>query len=293
MILLKILLLTCLFLVGNCAVGTLLLALLKGRKRNNDSNVVSTPKTLLAGTGFLFLVFAVLTYLVINREGTFATLYRIFLVSYVGILAGSVLLLFGVKTFRRMILFRFSLLKSKDYWKAKRLWLVLFALMAVTFYVHRPYLESRFDLPERMSTLNNNGMFYGVNPLTGETAVELPKAGQWSEGVVPAFYLFFSKLFGVPTYRMLFQAVPLWTLCLCMSAYYLIGRALFDKKKLRYFMICFTMFTLCGNGAYMNPSYGLLHYAYEESTLISSVVFPCIFALILELTKKVYTKKQE
>ena len=293
MIVLKLILLTVLFLGGNSIVGMLLLAMCGGRQLNHETDRNGLAKALLAGTGFLFILFGVLTFFVIFRGAAFAVLSKAFIIIYLCMLVGSVVVLLAVKRFRGFVLAGLKSLKSKAYWKEQCLWITLFLLIAVTFFIHRPYLESRFDLPERMSTLEATGAFSGVNPLTGQAAAELSKVQQWTQGVVPAWYLFFSNLFGIPTYRMLFQVVPLWTLCLCMSAYYLIARILFNGNRgaVRYFMIFFTLFTLCGNGAYMNPSYGLLHYGYEESTLLSSVVLPCIFALLLSLIKKVTLKK--
>ena len=172
--------------------------------------------------------------------------------------------------------------------------MVLFWTIGVTFFMHRPYLEGAFDLPERMSTLQIVGTFGGVHPLTGEAVVAPSRLQQWTDGVMPAWYLFFASLLDVPTYQMLFQVVPLWTLSLCMSAYYVIAQVLFgeNEKRIRVFMVFFALFTLCGNGAYMNPSYGLLHYGYEESTLLSNVVLPCAFAILLTVIKKVTVKKK-
>lgn len=293
MVIFKLMILAFLFPAGNCTIGLLLQALLLGKKINMEKKGLA--RAFLAGTGCVFFSFALLAFLVICKGGTFDSLYKYFFVTYSGILTGSLLLLLLVRRYRGFLFDVLKVFKKRDYRKEQCLWIVLFLIIAVTFYLHRPYLAGEYDLPERMSTLEGTGMFCGVNPLTGGEMAEMSKLKQWTEGVMPAFYLFFASLLQVPSYRLLFQVVPLWVLGLCMSAYYLIGQSLFeqDKKAVDYFMVFFTLFTLCGNGAYMNPSFGVLHYGYEESTWISSVVIPCGFVLVFELIKKGLRKRQE
>lgn len=279
---LREIILVLLFLVGNSMVGMLFLPLF-GRKQENGGGNWILAKALLLGTGCLFAMFACLTFFIICRGGTFGMLYRMFLVVYVLVTVTSVVLLLAVKPLRRFLFVSLLPLKTRDCRKEGYLLLGLFLLIGVTYFIHCPLLESRFDLPERMSTLEAADRFCGVNPLTGEETGEISYVQQWCRGVLPAWYLFFSTLFRLPSYRLLFQVVPLWTLSLSMGAYLGIAQTLFQKKRKAVcsFMVFFTLLTLCGNGAYMNPSYGLLHYAYEEFTLISSVVIPVVFAGIL------------
>ena len=298
MMIFKLTILVFLFLIGNSIVGMFLWALWKGvvTKKVAENHAAENDgyaRHFLVGTGFLFVLFAALTFLVIYREGGFHTLNKVFLLCYLVVLICSSAILFMVKSFRVYILQCMSQLKSKMYWKGQSLWLVLFFVIAITFFFHKPYLESRFDLPERMNTLEVVDTFGGINPLTGENGQAQSALEQWKKGVMPAWYLFFANMLDVPTYRMLFQVVPLWTLSLCMSAYYIIAQILFgeNRKRIGYFMVFFTMFILGGNGAYMNPSYGLLHYGYEESTLLSNVVLPCVFALVLWMIKTVMSKR--
>lgn len=293
MIAFKLVLLFFLFLIGNSIVGMALLALCRRTASKNDTKTHGYAQYLLAGTGCLFLFFAVLTFGVIYRGAGFYVLSKLFAIGYFGILVCSLVILVAVKSFRIHVFKEVSKLKSKRFWKEQYLWFILFGVIGVTFFMHRPYLESRFDLPERMNTLEAVDTFWGMNPLTGESAQAPSRLHQWTRGVMPAWYLFFAHMSGVPTYRILFQVVPLWTLSLCMSAYYVIAQNFFceNKKNVRWFMVFFVLFTLCGNGAYMNPSYGLLHYGYEESTLLSNVVIPCIFALVLSFVKKVAARK--
>lgn len=308
MIIFKLTILIFCFFIGNSIVGMFLGAFWKCVADSKTLKHQKTEKTtaenyvggnygyardFLVGTGFLFVLFSVLTLLVIYRGAGFGTLSKLFLFVYLVVLVGTLFLLLVVQRFRFLFVGKVRQLKSRDYWKEQWLWVVLFLVIGVTFFMHRPYLENRFDLPERMSTLEVTGTFAGINPLTGEVAVAPSRVQQWLKGMVPAWYLFFSRLLNVPTYQMLFGVVPLWTLGLCMSAYYLIAQVLFDenKKRIRYFMVFFTLFTLGGNKAYMNPSYGLLHYGYEESTLLSNVVLPCVFALILMMIKRGASKK--
>lgn len=295
MIVFKVTILVFLFLIGNSIVGMFLLALGKGSAGKKSTKNYGLAKDFLAGTFFVFGLFALLTFLVIYKGLSFYTLSKWYAPGYFGILLCSILFLLIVKRFRVSFFKKMSELKSKEYWKEQVLWVILFLLIGVTFFMHRPYLESRFDLPERMSTLEAVGTFSGVNPLTGGGAQVTSALEQWTKGVMPAWYLLFSNLFHISTYQMLFWVVPLWTLCLCMCAYYSIAQLLFGEhsKRIKAFMIFFTMFTLCGNGAYMNPSYGLLHYGYEESTLLSNVVLPCVFALILWIMKMLMNKKDK
>ena len=283
MIVFKFILLVLLFFIGNSMVGMLLQALWK-----RDSVNKGVAWDLLSGTGFLFALFTGLAFVVIDKGAGFPTLRKLFFLGYFGVMACSFVLLFVVKNFRNLLLDRVCQIKSREYWKECGVFVVLFFIIGATFFMHRPYLEDRFDLPERMSTLEAVGTFGGVNPLTGEGMAMPSPWKQWSKGVMPAWYLFFAGLLDLSTYQMLFWVVPLWTLSLCMSAYYVIAQILFDnqKKRIGWFMVFFALFTLCGNRAYMNPSYGLLHYGYEESTLLSNVVLPCVFAFFLFLLKK-------
>ncbi|MBO6015090.1 MAG: hypothetical protein J6P60_00690, partial [Lachnospiraceae bacterium] len=112
-----------------------------------------------------------------------------------------------------------------------------------------------------------------------------------------AWYLSCMKLTGIGRLDMLFVAAPLWVLLLCMAAYYEIGAGIFGRfdagnRRSLLFLLFFTLVTLCGNAAYMNTSYGLLHYAYEETTLFASVLLPCVFAVLLTAGRNIGRRRR-
>lgn len=227
--------------------------------------------TILLVVCLQMLLFGVLVLAALLLGESFSLVYKVYGVSQLVFLVSVILGIAFYKPFRSFVIQKTKLFFAK---KNRVKLLAMFAMylaIALTYFCHRPLLEANFDLPERLSTLEATGVLH-----------------TWSKSVLPAFYLFWMKVFHISIFDMLFKIVPCFVLALSMCVYNEIAKALFygDKKKVLLFMLAFTLLTLCGNGAYMNPSYGLLHYAYEESTWISSVILPLGFALVLRIKGK-------
>lgn len=244
--------------------------------------------TILLVVCLQMLLFGVLVLAALLLGESFSFVYKIYGAVQLVSLAAVILGIAFHKPFRGFVFQKAQLFFAKENRVKVLVVLAMYLAVALTYFCHRPLLEANFDLPERLCTLKESGIFIGVNPLTGMPEAEAGALQTWSASVLPAFYLFWMKVFHVSIFDMLFKMVPCFVLALSMGAYYEIAKTLFcgDEKKVLLFMLAFTLLTLCGNGAYMNPSYGLLHYAYEESTWMSSVILPLGFALVLRSNGK-------
>lgn len=244
---------------------------------------------LLAGTGLHMLCFAILMVAACLRGWSFLTVYRIYGILFWTVLGIALALVFCIRSVRELCLWQLARMRERK-WLGSFLFLAgLYVFVAATYLLHRPLLENFYDLPERLSTMQGTNLLSGIDPLTGNRVSGSVWYQELAVSFLPAWYLFFMRFWNMELWDMLFKVVPLFLLLLCMSAYYEIGTALFGKdqdggqggRTVSAFLLFFVLFTICGNDAYMNPSYGLLHYAYEESTWIGSVLLPCVFALVL------------
>ncbi|MBR1692772.1 MAG: hypothetical protein IJ711_08370 [Lachnospiraceae bacterium] len=286
-----------LLLCGSSMIGMIPAALLCGRKEQDRH--CCAGRALLLGTGICMLCFALPVTVACVRGKSFLFVFRLGGSLLALLLALALCLLFFIRRVRRFCMEQLALLRSRKWWISFGILAGLYASLAIICLLHRPLLESRFDLPERLSAMQGTNLMGGINPLTGEMTGVSSGWGTAARSFLPAWYLFLMRLFHLQVWDMLFKVAPLWLLALCMSAYYEIGAVVLsysaadeaitggqaapaqNRRRLLIYMAFFTIFTLCGNGAYMNPSYGLLHYAYEETTLLGSVLLPAVFALLL------------
>lgn len=277
-----------------CVLGMAILSFLKQSKEERDRG--SLGDAILCGAGISVLFCLGSVYVVLRKQADFSFLYKIYGLEMLLVTIVSVLLLALRKRGREFVQKQGVFLKEKRNLRIVLMLALLYLLVAGAFFLHRPLLEDRFDLPERLSTMAESNALAGINPLTGVSQPTETLLEMWKDAGIPAFYLCLMKVSGLSLFDVLFKAVPLWVLGLCMCAYWEIAAALFGNKNIRgriLFMFAFVLFTLCGNQAYMNPSYGLLHYAYEETTLISCVLFPMFWALVLRIGKNCVSKRKK
>ena len=268
-----------LLLIGGMLTGIVPVALFAGSKEEHTKSHMACA--LLIGTGFWMLCFALLTVAVCFRDNSFLSVYGMYGVFVVLTCLICVLLILCVGRIRRFCVGQFHLMRTKEWLKTFLIVAFLYLCIAGTYFAHRPILSELFDLPERMSTMRQTNLLTGVNALTGELTDASLSGRELLRSILPAWYLFFARLFGIEVWDMLFKVASLWMLLLSMCAYYEIGSCLFGKnQKTVFFLVFWTLYVLCGNGNYMNPPHGLLHYAYEEITLVSNVLIPCAFLFV-------------
>jgi len=279
-----------LLLFGSMLTGIVPVALFTGSKEKHTKS--SMACALLIGTGFWMLCFALLAITACFRGNSFLSVYKTFCIVVIVMCLVSVSLMLCVGRIRRFCVEQFGIMRTKEWRKVFGTAIILYVCVAGTYFLHRPLLSELFDLPERVSTMGQTDLLMGVNALTGElTNVSF----SWKEAfrsILPAWYLFFARLFGIQIWDMLFKVASLWMLLLCMCVYYEIGSCIFGgNQRAVWFIVFWTIYVLCGNGNYMNPPHGLLHYAYEEITLVSNVLIPCVFWFALKIGKN--EKKRE
>lgn len=277
-----------------CMLGMAVLSFSKQSKERGGRGLLNVA--ILAGAEISVLLCLISVYVALRIQADFTFLYKVYGMIMFCVTIVSVLLLAVRKKGREFVQKQIGCLKENGNIRMVLLLGLLYLSVAGTFFLHRPFLEERYDLPERLATMAQSNALAGINPLTGMSQMTGPLLEMWKDAGIPAFYLWFMRACRLSLFDVLFKVVPLWVLCLCMCAYLEIAAALFgreNKRGIMLFMLAFVLFTLCGNQAYMNPSYELLHYAYEETTLVSSVLLPTVFALMLQIGKKRISKSKE
>ena len=252
----------------------------------------------LIGSGIYMCVFAILVLFACLGGQDFAFVYRCGLVSLfvLYLLAG---LTMCIKRFRRVIAESFAVMRQKDWRVCAWLLFACYLGIAGTYVLHRPLLSELFDLPERLTVLEQTGLLTGVDPLTGHASGVQFSFPVYVRSILPAWYLLLVRLSGLERWDILFKIVPFWILALCMSVHYEMGVTILwhagsqehDKsrearKRVLLFMCFFTIYILCGNGAYMNPPHAILHYAYEEEAVLTNVLIPAVFLCVLGLFRR-------
>lgn len=163
--------------------------------------------------------------------------------------------------------------------------LLLAAYLSVALlYVVRPFpMETGFDTPERVVTILDTGVMSGTDALTGEPAVT---DGNWKNKVcnLPLFYACLCRWMSLSPADVLFSVVPYVVLLLAFCVISLWADFFFsgEKRGKDIALLLFALITLCGNAAYMNTSYGLLHFPYEGFTIFSSILLPLVGLCVLE-----------
>lgn len=167
----------------------------------------------------------------------------------------------------------------------KEEWITIaaFALVAGIYLLHPFLLEPGHDTAEKVVTMLDTGALAGWDALTGETA---PVQGNWKQQLenLPVFYACLCRLFSLAPADVLFGIVPYVVLFVTFCVISLFAELMFenDRRSRARAMLLFAFITVCGNTAYMNTSFGLLHYPYEAMTIFSCILLPLAFCLAMK-----------
>lgn len=236
-------------------------------------------------------LFAVLAFVGVYKNISFLWFSRVALLCSVALAVAVAVCLCLLKGYRE-----FAFGRIKRFWRKpgqgdwrrpdKAELSVVFAYLLVAFvYVLRPFpLETGFDTPEQVITLLQTGMLSGTNPLTGEVTGVVPSMKECMENL-PLFYGCLCKWFSVSPTNLLFRVIPFVNLFLLFQVMDSLAGCFWSgqeepkegKRKRALFLLFFSLLTLCGNKAYMNTSYGILHFPYEGMTLFSGAILPLGF----------------
>ena len=158
-----------------------------------------------------------------------------------------------------------------------------FLLVAGVYLLHPFLLEPGHDTAEKVITILDTGALAGWDALTGEAA---PVQGNWKQQLenLPLFYACLCRFFALTPAQVLFGAVPYAVLFAVFCVISLFAELLFEQEKRSRAgaLLLFALITVCGNSAYMNTSFGLLHYPYEAMTLFSCILLPLAFCFAMK-----------
>lgn len=134
------------------------------------------------------------------------------------------------------------------------------------------YISETFSVPEQVLAVMQ----------TGDIAA--------ASDHVALFYALLCKWSGISASSMLFRVIPYVVLLLAFCVMQRLATACFGReaKAGGIFLLVYALIVLCGNEAYMNPSYGLLHFPYEGMTFVSNICIPYVLALFLDRERKWY-----
>lgn len=270
----KILLFICIWIIGSMLVGTLV------GVRNNRK------ECFLCGSLFYGVFLGMLSFVCLRKGWSLQQSAKV-LLGMSGVLLLGCLLLLGIwKTYRNRVKeCLFQELKKPG----KTVVCVLFAFLLVAgVYMVRPFpLEASQMTAEQVVTMLDSGRLSGVDILTGESAAS-GTVSLVPTDYLPLFYACLCGRTGLSATQLLFGVVPYFVLfaAFCVLLLWSEGIGGEDEKKKAAAAVLFAFVTICGNGAYMNTSYGLLHAPYEAMTVVSCILLP-IYVWSLLWNKKV------
>lgn len=270
--LIKILLLICILLVYPLFPGSFVRWVLKKKNIEYGLGTMYVAGVLSCGVFFGTLAFFVVRFGMLLDHFSKAAL-----VSSLLILLFCMVMLFAVRGYREMFAGAFLGLKKKP---AKEDVYIAFAfLLVAVLYFLRPFsIEPTHDTAEQVVTIVDTGRMTGVNPLTG---LEAPVKGNWKDQLenLPLMYATLCRWTGLSPAQVLFDVVPFVVLFFAFCVISTFVDVAFEKHKMSRAaaLVLFAMITVCGNVAYMNTSYGLIHYPYEAMTIFSSILLPLAF----------------
>lgn len=240
--------------------------------------------TYISGVLLSLGVFEALSIVAVKKAWDFQMLSKGFLFSLVVIVcAGTVIFFTRVLKKQRQI--KFTLFVDKEF-----LWILLaFCLVGSVFFIYAPKLESWYLVPETVTTILDTNSLHGYNPLTGQP-LAVAKSLRDSLINLPAFYACLIEWFGVGQSVVLFKIIPLWVLFISFMVFYRVASFIFQDSKVErtVFMWVYAIVLFCGDKAYMNESYQMLHYAYEGRAILTGVLLPyCFYLLITAFAKQV------
>nr|MBQ8252745.1 hypothetical protein [Lachnospiraceae bacterium] len=245
-----------------------------GKKRKSSLGRVFLSGELLGGA-----MFAALSFICVRKGADLAFLSKAALFMWGAVLIISIALLAVLKKCREFVR---ELIKSSKKPGIPGLVIALAFVSVAILYVVRPFpMESGYVTPEQVVTVLDTGALRGFDALSGQAQ---PAAGNWKDQInnLPLFYACLCQLSGLSPMAVLFNVVPFVVLSAAFCVISLFANAFFEEEKKRATVFAvFALITLCGNSAYMNTSYGLLHYPYEPMTVFSSIVLPLVLGYVL------------
>lgn len=270
--LVKILLLICILLVYPLFPGSFVRWVLKKKNTEYGLGTMYVAGVLSCGVFFGTLAFFGV------RFGVSLDLFsKAALVSALLILIFCIVLLFVIRGYRNMFVKACSGLKKKP---AREDFYIAFAFVLVAaLYLLDPFsVEPTHDTAEKVVTIVDTGRLAGTDPLTG---MDAPIKGNWKDQLenLPLIYAMLCRWTGLSPAQVLFDVVPYVVLFFAFCVISTFVDVAFEKHKMSRAasLMLFALITLCGNVAYMNTSYGLLHYPYEAMTIFSSILLPLAF----------------
>ncbi len=270
--LIKILLLICILLVYPLFPGSFVRWVLK--KKNSEYGLGTMY---VAGVLSCGVIFGTLSFFGVRSGMSLDLFSKAALITALLFLLFCVVMLFAIRGYRKMFV------QAWKGWKAKpgkeEVYIVFAFLLMMVLYLLQPFsVEPSHDTAERVVTLVDTGRLAGTDPLTGQ---EAPVKGNWKDQLenLPLIYATLCRWTGLSPAQMLFDVVPYVVLffAFCVISTFVDGA--FEKHKMSRAasLVLFALITVCGNVAYMNTSYGLIHYPYEAMTIFSSILLPLAF----------------
>lgn len=267
----KIALLIGILLVYPLVPGAALLGILKKKKDAYSLGDVFVAGVLLCG-----VLFGGFAFVGVRLGWTLDIFSKAALILALLLLVVSGIICAAIRRCRNVILI------VKSAWKEikKEDLLIAFAFLLVALiYLIRPFsIEPGHDTAERVVTVVNTGRLMGADVLT---EAEVAVSGNWKQQLenLPLFYACLCKWSGLLPADILFSVMPYVILVLVFCVISAFSDRIFQKDKAsrRLALLLFAMITVCGNTAYMNTSYGFLHYPYEAMTIFSGILLPLLF----------------
>lgn len=272
MVIVKSFLLICLALVYPQVPGAVFFGLLKKKKEEYRLAPVYVGGLLLCG-----LLFSVAAFCGMRLGMSLSAFSKLTAVLAVLFFVLCLALVMAVKSIRTGMYGMWAGLFQKP-GKEGMVFALAFALVAGIYLLQPFLLEPGHDTAEKVVTMVDTGVLSGWDALTGEAG---PVQGNWKQQLenLPVFYAGLCKLFSLSPASVLFGIVPYVVLFTVFCVISLFAELWFgqEKKGCVWAAVLFALITICGNTAYMNTSFGLLHYPYEAMTLFSCILLPLAF----------------
>ncbi len=270
--LIKIMLLICILLVYPLFPGSFVRWVLKKKDSEYGLGTMYVAGILSCGVFFGALAFFGVRFgMTLDRFAGAALLSALLLLVF------GVVMIFVIRSYREMLKQAVVALKKKP--AKEDIYIVLAFLLVAGVYLLDPFsLEPTHDTAERVVTIVDTGRLAGTDALTGG---EAPVLGNWKDQLenLPLLYACLCRLTGLSPAHVLFDVVPYVVLFFAFCVFATFVDFAFEKHKMSRAaaLSLFALITVCGNVAYMNTSYGLLHYPYEAMTIFSSILLPLAF----------------
>lgn len=277
MVIVKCFLLICVVLAYPLVPGALFLGCLK--KKKEEYRFVPVY---LAGVLLCSLLFGVTSFFGVRFGMSLNSFSKaVLILTVIFFLLCLMMLLIWKKVRTGMLRMLKGLLRKPG--KEEGIAVLAFVLVAGVYLLHPFLLEPGHDTAEKVVTILDTGALSGWDAFTGGVA---PVQGNWKQQLenLPVFYACLCRFFALTPSQMLFDVAPYVVLFAVFCVISMFAELLFENEKgsRTRALLLFAFITLCGNTAYMNTSFGLLHYPYEAMTLFSCILIPLAFCFAMK-----------